>query len=125
MIGDFLKKIFSLRFTPQGVVLTLFGEEYVPIKNVEALIDKNKILSAALEKRVMTIKIMESRLVKNKDLIERMHNALEAQNQQLHKQMDIINTQRMQLKHLDQIDWHMKKLKHEQKKLKRFANGEY
>lgn len=125
MIGDIFKKIFNIRFTQQGMVLTLFGEEYVPIKSVEQLVDRNKILSAALEKRVMTIKIMESRLVKNKDLIERMHNALEAQNQQLHKQMDIINTQRQQLKQLDRIDWHMKKLKHEQNKLKKIANGQY
>lgn len=125
MIRDLLKRIFSFRTTPQGIVLTLFGEEYVPIKVIEELSDKNKILLAALEKRIMTIKIMESRLNKNKELIERMHNALEAQNKQMHTQMDIINTQRQQLKHIDQIDWRMNKLKLEQKKLKKFANGEY
>ena len=101
------------------------GEEYVPIKSIEKLTDKTKILEASLEKRIMTIKIMERRLVQNKDLIERMHKALDAQNKQMHEQMDIINNQRMQLKHIDQIDWRMNKLKHEQKKLKRYANGEY
>jgi len=125
MIGEFLKKIFSFKTTPQGVVLTILGEEYVPVKTIETLADKNKILLAALEKRIMTIKIMESRLSKNKELIERMHSALDAQNKQMHIQMDIINTQRQQLKHIDQIDWRMNKLKMEQKKLKRFANGEF
>ena len=72
----------------------------------------------------MKIKIMESRLQKNKDLIERMHNALDAQNRQMHQQMDIINTQRQQLKHIDQIDWRMNKLKMEHKKLKRIAIGD-
>ena len=125
MISEFLGKIFSIRTTPNGVVLTFMGEEYVPIKSIEKLTDKTKILEASLEKRIMTIKIMERRLVQNKDLIERMHKALDAQNKQMHEQMDIINNQRMQLKHIDQIDWRMNKLKHEQKKLKRYANGEY
>lgn len=125
MISEFLGKIFSIRTTPNGVVLTFMGEEYVPIKSIEKLTDKTKILEASLEKRIMTIKIMERRLVQNKDLIERMHKALDAQNKQMHEQMNIINNQRMQLKHIDQIDWRMNKLKHEQKKLKRYANGEY
>ena len=125
MIREFFGKIFSIKTTPQGVVLTFMGEEYVPVKSIEKLIDSNKILRAALEKRVMTMKIMESRLIQNKDLIERMHKALEAQNKQMHEQMDLINTQRQQLKHIDQIDWRMNKLKLEQKKLQRYANGEY
>lgn len=125
MIREFLGKIFSIKTTPQGVILTFMGEEYIPLKSVEKLNDSNKILRAALEKRAMTMKIMESRLIQNKDLIERMHNALEAQNKQMHEQMDLINTQRQQLKHIDQIDWRMNKLKHEQKKLQRYANGEY
>ena len=124
MIREFLSKLFSIRTTPQGVVLTFLGEEYTPIKTIEALSDENKILKAALLKRIETMKIMESRLIQNKDLIERMHKALDAQNKQMHEQLDIINTQRKQLKHLDQIDWRMNKLKHEQRKLKRFANGE-
>lgn len=125
MIREFLRNLFSIRTTPQGVILTFLGEEYVPVKSIEAIIDKNKILQAALEKRIMTIKIMENRLVQNKDLIERMHRALDAQNKQMHEQMDIINNQRSQLKHIDQIDWRMNKLKLEQKKLKKYANGEY
>ena len=125
MIREFLAKIFSIRTTSQGVILTLFGEEYVPIKSIEALSDKVKILELALEKRIMTIKIMENRLVQNRELIERMHRALDAQNRQMHEQMDIINTQREQLKHIDRIDWRMNKLKLEQKKLKKFANGGY
>ncbi len=125
MVRNFFSKILSFKTTPQGVILTFLGEEYVPIKAIENLIDNNKILRAALEKRVMTMKIMENRLQKNKELIERMHKALDAQNRQMHEQMDLINKQRQQLKHIDQIDWRMNKLKHEQKKLKRFANGEY
>ena len=125
MIREFLSKLFSIRTTPQGVVLTFLGEEYTPIKTIEALSDENKILKAALLKRIETMKIMESRLIQNKDLIERMHRALDAQNKQMHEQLDIINTQRKQLKHLDQIDWRMNKLKMEQKKLQRFANGGY
>ena len=78
-----------------------------------------------MQKRIMTIKIMDDRLKKNKELIERMSNALESQNRQLHKQMDIINEQRKQLKHIDQIDWRMNKLKMEHKKLKKFASGNY
>jgi uncharacterized protein (DUF3084 family) len=125
MIREFLGKIFSIRTTPQGVILTFMGEEYVPLKSIEKLADSNKILRAALEKRTMTMKIMERRLVQNKDLIERMHSALDAQNRQMHEQMDLINSQRQQLKHIDQIDWRMNKLKHEQKKLRKYANGEY
>lgn len=125
MIREFLGKIFSIRTTPQGVILTFMGEEYVPLKSIEKLADSNKILRAALEKRTMTMKIMERRLVQNKDLIERMHRALDAQNRQMHEQMDLINSQRQQLKHIDQIDWRMNKLKHEQKKLRKYANGEF
>ena len=125
MIREFLSKLFSIRTTPQGVVLTFLGEEYTPIKTIETLSDENKILKAALQTRIETMKIMESRLIQNKDLIERMHRALDAQNKQMHEQLDIINTQRKQLKHLDQIDWRMNKLKMEQKKLQRFANGGY
>ena len=123
MIREFLSKLFSIRTTPQGVVLTFLGEEYTPIKTIEKLSDENKILKAALDKRIEAMKIMESRLIQNKDLIERMHRALDAQNKQMHEQMDIIYTQRNQLKHINQIDWRMNKLKLEQKKLQRFANG--
>ena len=123
MIREFLSKLFSIRTTPQGVVLTFLGEEYTPIKTIEKLSDENKILKAALDKRVEAMKIMEARLIQNKDLIERMHRALDAQNKQMHEQMDIIYTQRNQLKHINQIDWRMNKLKLEQKKLQRYANG--
>ena len=124
MIRDFFSKIFSVKTTPNGVILTFMGEEYIPAKAVERILDRNKILEAALEKRIMTLNIMEGRLQKNKDLIERMHRALDAQNRQMHEQMDLINKQRQQLRHIDQIDWRMNKLKMEQKKIKRFANGE-
>ena len=124
MIKEFFGKIFSLRTTPHGVMLTFMGEEYMPVKAVETLTDHIKILEMAMEKRIATIKIMESRLQKNKELIERMHSALEAQNRQLHEQMDIINEQRRKLRHIDQIDWRMNKLKLEHKKLKRYATGE-
>lgn len=117
MIRDFLGKIFSIKTTNRGVVLTFMGEEYVPLKSIEGLVDRVKILEASLEKRIMTIKIMDERLKKDKELIERMHNALEAQNRQMHEQMDIINNQRSQLKHIDQINWRMNKLKHDQKKI--------
>lgn len=117
MIRNFFAKIFSIKTTPRGVVLTFLGEEYVPLKSIEGLVDRVKILEAALEKRIMTIKIMDERLKKNKELIERMHNALEAQNRQMHEQMDLINHQRAQLKHIDQINWRMNKLKHDQKKI--------
>ncbi|MCM1265531.1 MAG: hypothetical protein NC200_04955 [Candidatus Gastranaerophilales bacterium] len=123
MVRDFLRKIISFKTTPRGVILTFMGEEYVPIKSIEALIDKNKILEASLDKRIMTIKIMERRLQQNKDLIEKMHQVLDAQNRQMHEQLDIINNQRRQLKHIDQIDWRMNKLKHEQKKIIRYTNG--
>ncbi len=99
------------------------GEEYVPLKSIEALVDKNKILEASLDKRIMTIRIMEGRLKQNKDLIEKMHQVLDAQNRQMHEQLDIINNQRRQLKHIDQIDWRMNKLKHEQKKIIKYTNG--
>ncbi len=125
MIREFFAKIFSIKTTPRGVVLTFMGEEYIPAKSVERIIDRNKILEAALEKRVLTMKIMENRLVQNQDLIERMHKALEAQNRQMHEQMNLINSQRQQLKHINQIDWRMNKLKHEHNKLKKFANGQY
>ena len=125
MIREFFGKIFSIRTSPRGMILTFFGEEYVPLKSVEKLHDHNKILEAALQKRVATIKIMEGRLQQNMELIERMHKALDAQNKQMHQQMDLINQQRKQLRHIDQIDWRMNKIKMEQKKLKRFANGEY
>ena len=124
MIREFFEKIFSVRTTSRGIILTFMGVEYIPLKSVETLSDRVKILEAALEKRILTMKIMEGRLQQNKALIERMHRALDAQNRQMHEQMDIINTQRQQLKHIDQIDWRMNKLKHEQRKLKRFANGE-
>lgn len=122
MIREILGKIFSFRTTPQGLILTLLGEEYVPVKTIESLSDKNKILIAALEKRIAAMKIMESRLIKNQDLIEKMDRALESQNKQMHELMDTINSQRRQLKQLDQIDWRMNKLKLEQKKIKRMAN---
>ncbi|MCR5265287.1 MAG: hypothetical protein K6E29_01670 [Cyanobacteria bacterium RUI128] len=124
MIREFFGKILSIRTTPRGAILTFLGEEYIPAKSVEGLTDSIKILEAAMEKRIMTIKIMETRLQKNKDLIERMHKALEAQNRQLHEQMDLINTQRQQLRHIDQIDWRMNKLKMEHKKLKKMTIGD-
>ena len=117
MIRDFFSKIFSVKNTPKGIILTFMGEEYIPLKSVEGLTDKIKILEATLEKRIMTIRIMDERLKKDKDLIERMHKALDAQNRQMHEQLDIINTQRAQLKHIDQINWRMTKLKHDQKKI--------
>lgn len=125
MIREFFQKIFSIKTTGNGIILTFLGEEYIPIKSIEKLADKNKLLEAALEKRILTIKIMENRLIKNKDLIERMNCALEAQNRQMHEQMDLINKQRQQLRYIDQIDWRMNKLKLEQKKLKRYAGGKY
>ena len=121
MIREFFAKIFSIKTTPRGVVLTLLGEEYIPLKSVERLHDRNKILEAAMEKRIMTIKIMEGRLQKNKELIERMHKALDAQNRQMHEQMDLINTQRQQLKHIEQIDWRMNKFRLEQKRIKKIT----
>lgn len=123
MVRDFFSKIFSIKTTPTGNVLTFLGEEYIPTKSIESLIDKIKILEASLAKRVMTIKILESRVKKDKDLIEKMHKVLDAQNRQMHEQMDIINNQRKQLKHIDQIDWRMNKLKLEQKKIIRYTNG--
>lgn len=123
MIRDFLRKIFSIKTTPQGVILTFLGEEYIPLKAIENLVDKNKILEAALEKRIMTIQIMDRRLKQNKDLIEKMHKVLDAQNKQMHEQMDLIDNQRKQLKHIEQIDWKMNKLKLEHKKLIRYTNG--
>jgi len=124
MIREFLGKIFSIKTTRQGLILTLLGEEYVPIKTIEELSDHNKILVAAIEKRIAAMKIMDDRLKKNKILIEKMDNALAAQNRQMHELMDTINQQRRQLKQLDQIDWRMNKLKLEQKKIKRLANWE-
>jgi len=121
MIRDFFSKIFSIKTTNRGVVLTFMGEEYIPLKSVEGFVDKIKILEATLEKRIMTIKIMDERLKKDKDLIERMHRALDSQNRQMHEQLDIINRQREQLKHLDQINWRMTKLKHDQKKIIRMT----
>ena len=125
MIREFFAKILSVRNTHRGIIITILGEEFIPLISVEPLVDKLKILEAAMQKRIMTIKIMDDRLKKNKELIERMSNALESQNRQLHKQMDIINEQRKQLKHIDQIDWRMNKLKMEHKKLKKFASGNY
>ena len=125
MIREFFEKIFSIKSTSRGLVLTFMGEEYIPLKSVETLYDRNKILEAAMEKRILTIKIMERRLQKDKELIERMHNALDAQNRQMHEQMDLINTQRQQLKHIEQIDWRMNKLKMEQKKINRMTGNGY
>jgi hypothetical protein len=120
MIRELFSKIFSIKNTPQGDILTFLGDEYILKKSVEPLLDRVLILETALEKRVQTIQIMDNRLKKNMALIERMHKALDAQNRQMHEQMDIINTQRRQLKHIDQIDWRMNKLKLEQKKLSRY-----
>ena len=69
MIREIFGKILSIRTTPRGAILTIMGEEYIPAKSVEALTDSIKILEAAMEKRIMTIKIMETRLIKNKELI--------------------------------------------------------
>ncbi|MCD8377617.1 MAG: hypothetical protein LUB59_02380 [Candidatus Gastranaerophilales bacterium] len=117
MIRDFLSRIISIKNTPQGRVLTIFGEEYIPIKSIELFINKIKILEAAMEKRIATIRIMDERLKRDKELIERMHRALGAQNQQMHEQLNIINRQRSQLKHIEQLNWKLTKLKHEQKKI--------
>ena len=123
MIREFFGKIFSLKTTPHGVMLTFMGEDFISVKAAAALTDQIKILEMAMEKRIATIKILESRLEKNKELIERMNHALEAQNRQLHEQMDIINEQRRKLRHINQIDWQMNKLKFEHKKLKQYTMG--
>lgn len=112
-----LEKLFSFKTTPHGVVLTLLGQEYVPIESAENLIDQIKILEAALQKRAMTIKIMDERLKKDKELIEYMHRVMEAQNNQMNEQQVLIDSQRSKLKHIDRISWQMNKLKHEQKKI--------
>jgi hypothetical protein len=123
MIRDFLKNIYSITEDGDIPTLTLSGIEYIPKKCVEVLIDKVKMLELALKKRIDTIKILEYRLKKDQDLLAKMHNVMEAQNRQLHEQMDIINEQRRKLKHIEQIDWRMNKLKLEQKKLVRYTQG--
>ena len=119
MIREFLSKIFSIRKTNQGIILTIFGEEYISLRSVEALSDRNKVLELAMEKRIKTIQILDSRLKQNMELLERMSCTLDAQNQQMHKQQDIINNQRQKLKFVEQLNWRMNKLKHEQKKIKK------
>ena len=123
MIRDFLKNIYSVTDDGEIPTLTLSGIQYIPKNFVEGLIDKVKMLELALHKRIETIKILESRLKKDQDLLQKMHTVLEAQNRQLHEQMDIINDQRQKLKHIEQIDWRMNKLKLEQKKLVKYTQG--
>lgn len=123
MIRDFLKNIYSVTDDGEIPTLTLSGIQYIPKNFVEGLIDKVKMLELALHKRIETIKILEARLKKDQDLLQKMHTVLEAQNKQLHEQMDIINDQRQKLKHIEQIDWRMNKLKLEQKKLIKFTQG--
>ena len=119
MIREVLAKIFSIRKTRQGVVITVFGAEYIPLKSVEDLSDRNKVLELAMDKRIKTIEILDSRLKQNMELIERMSCTLEAQNRQMHKQQDIINSQRQQLKHIEQLTWRMNKLKLKQRKIEK------
>ncbi len=123
MIRDFLKNIYSVTDDGEIPTLTLSGIQYIPKNFVEGLIDKVKMLELALHKRIETIKILEARLKKDQDLLQKMHTVLEAQNKQLHEQMDIINDQRQKLKHIEQIDWRMNKLKLEQKKLIKYTQG--
>lgn len=119
MIREVLSKVFSIKKTKQGIILTILGIEFIPLKSVEAISDRNKVLELAMEKRIKTIQILDSRLKQNMELIERMSCTLEAQNRQMHQQQDIINTQRRQLKHVEQLNWRMNKLKLEQKKIKK------
>ena len=123
MIRDFLKNIYSVTDDGEIPTLTLSGIKYIPKDFVDGLIDKVKMLELALHKRIETIKILEARLKKDQDLLQKMHTVLEAQNRQLHEQMDIINDQRQKLKHIEQIDWRMNKLKLEQKKLIKYTQG--
>ncbi len=123
MIRDFLKNIYSVTDDGEIPTLTLSGIKYIPKDFVDGLIDKVKMLELALHKRIETIKILEGRIKKDQDLLQKMHTVLEAQNRQLHEQMDIINDQRQKLKHIEQIDWRMNKLKLEQKKLVKYTQG--
>lgn len=123
MIRDFMKNIYSVTDENGMPTITHAGVEYIPKNFIEGLIDKVKMLELALQKRIETIKVLEFRLKKDQDLLAKMHQVLEAQNKQLHEQMDIINDQRQKLKHIDQIDWRMNKLKLEHKKLVRYTNG--
>ncbi len=123
MIRDFLKNIYSVTDDGEIPTLTLSGIKYIPKDFVDGLIDKVKMLELALHKRIETIKILEGRVKKDQDLLQKMHTVLEAQNRQLHEQMDIINDQRQKLKHIEQIDWRMNKLKLEQKKLVKYTQG--
>ena len=123
MIRDFLKNIYSVTDDGEIPTLTLSGIKYIPKDFVDGLIDKVKMLELALHKRIETIKILEGRVKKDQDLLKKMHTVLEAQNRQLHEQMDIINDQRQKLKHIEQIDWRMNKLKLEQKKLVKYTQG--
>lgn len=123
MIRDFLKNIYSVTDDGEIPTLTLSGIKYIPKDFVDGLIDKVKMLELALHKRIETIKILEGRIKKDQDLLQKMHTVLEAQNRQLHEQMDIINDQRQKLKHIEQIDWRMNKLKLEQKKLIKYTQG--
>lgn len=122
MIRDFMKNIYSVTKDGEIPTLTLSGIEYIPKSFVEGLIDKVKMLELALSKRIETIKVLEFRLKKDQELLAQMHKVMEAQNKQLHEQMDLINDQRQKLKHIEQIDWRMNKLKFEQKKLSRYTN---
>ena len=104
-------------------VLKHLGIEYIPKKVVQELIDKVKMLELAFHKRGESIKILEFRIKKDQELLAKMHKVMDMQNKQLHEQMDIIEEQREKLKHIEQIDWRMNKLKFEQKKLIRYTQG--
>ena len=121
MIRDFLENIYSVTNEGDIKVITLSGIQYVQKKVLDSIIDKLKMLELAVIKKSETIKILEFRIKKDQDLLAKMHKVMEAQNRQLHEQMDIINDQRQKLKHIEQIDWRMNKLKLEQKKLSRYA----
>lgn len=121
MIRDFLENIYSVTNEGDIKIITLSGIQYVQKKVLDSIIDKLKMLELAVIKKSETIKILEFRIKKDQDLLAKMHKVMEAQNRQLHEQMDIINDQRQKLKHIEQIDWRMNKLKLEQKKLSRYA----
>lgn len=118
-----MKNIYSVTDDGEIPTLTLSGVQYIPKNFVEGLIDKVKMLELALSKRIETIKVLQFRIKKDQEMMEHMHHVLEEQNKQLHKQMDIINDQREKLKHIEQIDWRMNKLKLEQKKIIRYTQG--
>lgn len=123
MIRDFLKNIHSISDDNNIPTLTHLGVEYIPKALAEDLLDKVKMLELAFHKRGESIKILEFRIKKDQELLAKMHQVMDAQNRQLHEQMDLIEEQRQKLKRIEQIDWRMNKLKLEQKKLVRYTQG--